>query len=566
MSRRRGGQPSSRTVRLVLLGLVSGLFAMIALCCAGYSLIGRLAGGDEQATPVPESALVVAYSPEKAQVFQALTSRFNAQRLEADDGEPMQIQAVELDPEAMVNAVLEEETAFQAMVPDSSIWLGQLDQEWQEKTNSEAVAVGETVRFAVSPVVIAMWEDVAQQMGWPERAISWQDLLGRAQTDETFRWSHPSTASASGLLATLAEFYAGASKTRGLTIEDVQAQATLDYVAALEKTVRYYGEGDEPAIIERALREGPSFLDAFVVQEQMVVYFNTQRQSQPRLVAIYPEEGTLWQDHPLALLETGELTPLHRQVFAAFRDFLLSPESQQLVLSYGYRPADLSTPLDGPESPLTAENGVDWTEPKTTLQVPNASVIAVVRDVWWYTKRHTNVYLVVDTSGSMRGEKLGQAQVALDVFLDQIQGSEERVGLIQFATGVSTPVYLDELGNNRAALKKAVASLRAEGDTALVDGVYEAYRRLQDLGDAERINAIVVMTDGQENNSRMSLRQLVREMTQESRLPVVVFCIAYGGDADIDTLQTIAEPTGGQVREGDLETIRDLYKILSTYF
>jgi len=31
-------------------------------------------------------------------------------------------------------------------------------------------------------------------------------------------------------------------------------------------------------------------------------------------------------------------------------------------------------------------------------------------------------------------------------------------------------------------------------------------------------------------------------------------------------LRQIAEPTGGQVRSGDLETIRDLYKILSTYF
>jgi len=478
----------------------------------------------------------------------------------------MQIRAVELEPEAMVDAVLEERADFQAMVPDSSIWLAQLDDEWQAQRGSEAVAVGETVRFAVSPVVIAMWEDVARQMGWPERAIGWQDLLNRAQADEAFRWSHPSTGSASGLLATLAEFYAGAGKTRGLTIKDVQAQSTLDYVATLEKTVRFYGEGDEPAIIEQALREGHAFLDAFVVQEQMVVYFNMQRQNQPRLVAVYPVEGALWEDHPLALLETGELTPLQRQVFAQFRDFLLSSESQQLVLSYGYRPADLATPLDGPESPLTAENGVNWTEPKTTLQVPNASVIAVVRDVWWYTKRHTNVYLVVDTSGSMRGEKLGQAQVALDVFLDQIQGDAERVGLIQFATRVSTPVYLDELGNNRAALKNAIAGLRAEGDTALVDGVYEAYRRLQDLGDAERINAIVVMTDGQENNSRMSQRQLVREMTQEQGVPVVVFCIAYGRDADIGTLQAIAEPTGGQVREGDLETIRDLYKILSTYF
>ncbi len=48
--------------------------------------------------------------------------------------------------------------------------------------------------------------------------------------------------------------------------------------------------------------------------------------------------------------------------------------------------------------------------------------------------------------------------------------------------------------------------------------------------------------------------------------PVVVFCIAYGQDADMDTLRKIAEPSGGQVYVGDLETIRDLYKILSTYF
>jgi hypothetical protein len=34
----------------------------------------------------------------------------------------------------------------------------------------------------------------------------------------------------------------------------------------------------------------------------------------------------------------------------------------------------------------------------------------------------------------------------------------------------------------------------------------------------------------------------------------------------MDTLRWIAEPTGGQVRQGDPDTILDLYKILSTYF
>ena len=442
---------------------------------------------------------------------------------------------------------------------------GQLDRAWFDKAGSEAV--GETTRYAVSPVVIAMWEELAREMGWPDQPISWQDLLDRAQADPDFRWSHPSTSSASGLLATLAEFYAGAGKTRGLTIEDVTAQETLDYVAALEKTVRYYGEGDEPAIIASALQEGRGFLDAFVVQEQMVTHYNTHRgEGQERLVAVHPAEGALWEDHPLALLETGDLTPLQRQTFAQFRDYLLSPEAQQLVLGHGYRPADLSIPLDGPGSPLTAQNGVDPSEPKTSLQVPNASIIEVVRDVWWYTKRHTNVYLVVDTSGSMEGEKLAQAQEALRAFLDQIRGDQERVGLIEFASGVNSVVALDELGRSRTALELAVDGLEAEGDTALLDAVFIAQQQLEELGDAERINAIVVMTDGRENNSWISLRNLVNELRKDSGVPVVVFAIAYGQDADMDVLRIIAESSGGQVREGDLETIEDLYKVLSTYF
>ena len=570
MSRRVQRRSSSTNVGVGLVLLVVGLGLVMALCCGTYGLLNKLVGGSDGgalATPVPKSALVVAYSPEKETVFKALVDKFNEQGFQTADGQKMRVEAIRLDPESMVNAVLDGSATFQALTPDSAVWLGQLDKEWSEKQGTDSMAVGETVRYAVSPVVIATWEGLAREMGWPDRSISWQDLLTRAQTDPNFRWSHPSTSSASGLLATLAEFYAGAGKTRGLTIDDVQAQKTLDYVAALEKTVQYYGEGNEPAIIEQALKEGRNFLDAFVVQEQMVIYFNTHRPSgQERLVALYPVEGALWEDHPLALLETATLTPLQRQSFAQLRDYLLSSDSQRVILSHGYRPADLAIPLNAPDSLLTAENGVNPAEPKTALQVPNASVIQVVRDVWWYTKRHTNVYLVADTSGSMSGKKLAQAREALRVFLDQIQGDQERVGLVQFSSSVNTVVYLDELGRNRAALESAVNELAAGGDTALLDAVREAYRRLQELGDTERINAIVVMTDGQENASSIGLDGLLREFKKKSAVQVVVFCIAYGDDADMATLQNIAKPTGGQVYKGDLETIRELYKILSTYF
>lgn len=576
MSRRYSSQrrsSSSGSVGWVLAALVVGLFAIIGLCCGAYTLVGKLFSGEATAEPTsrPEPAtLTVAYSPEKEQTFTELVRRFNDQGLKTPDGLPMTIETVQLAPEAMVSAVLTGTAAFQAMSPDSTLWLGQLDEAWNKKFGTDdlnAAVVGETVRYGISPVVIAMWENVAREMGWPDRPIGWQDLLVRAQSDSSFRWSHPSTSSASGMLATLAMFYAGSGKTRGLTIEDAQAQATLDYVAALEKTVQYYGEGDEPALIDRALKEERSFLDAFVVQEQMAVYYNTHRSSgQERLVAVYPAEGVLWEDHPLALLETRDLTLPQRQTFASFRDFVLSPESQQFILSQGYRPAEPSISLTDPASLLTADNGVNPAEPKTALQVPNAAVVEVVHNVWWYTKRHTNVYLVVDTSGSMRGEKLDQAQVALGVFLNEIKGDLERVGMVQFSSTVYNVIYLDELSDNRQVLQAAIDNLEAGGDTALLDAVSEAFTRLQKEGDPERINAIVAMTDGRENNSYTSLRTLLNQIKRESTVPVIVFCIAYGDDADLDMLQSIAEPTGGQVLQGDPETIRQLYKILSSYF
>ncbi|MGA9347244.1 MAG: VWA domain-containing protein [Anaerolineae bacterium] len=565
---RRKRDPRSPIWVILLVAFVI-LIVICASCAVLYRAVTNLIPSSEQLLPseAPPSGatLTVAYSPEKEALFEELVSRFNAQKLKTDQGESMTVRAVELEPEAMIEGALAGD--YQAISPDSSIWLDQLDRGWMGQTGGESPLVGETLRYAVSPVVIAVWEDVARSFGYPESDVGWGDILAKAQSDPSFRWSHPSTTSASGLLATLAEFYAGAGKTRGLTIEDTQHQVTLDYVGAIEKTVRYYGEG-EWAVVQQVLEKGPAYLDAFVCQEQLVIYFNSQADAPGRLVAIYPVEGSLWEDHPLALLETPELTDEQRLVFGHFRDYLASQEAQMLILSYGYRPADLSIPLDDPSSPIKPENGVNPAQPQTTLQVPSPAVVEVVKDAWWYTKRHTNVYLVVDTSGSMRGEKLDNAQEALRVFLDQIKGDMEQVGLVEFSTQVNNIIPLDELSQNRADLAATIDELEAGGDTALLDAINAAYVRLQQLNDSERINAIVAMTDGRENHSSIGLGELTQTMQagNERGVPIVVFCIAYGDDADYRTLEALAEATNGQVRKGDLESIRQLYKILSTYF
>jgi Ca-activated chloride channel family protein len=286
-------------------------------------------------------------------------------------------------------------------------------------------------------------------------------------------------------------------------------------------------------------------------------------------VAIYPVEGTLWEDHPLTLLETDDLTDQQRATYQRFVAYLRSRETQVAVLSGGYRPTDLGIALDAVESPLTLENGTDIAQPQTVLQMPVPSVTQAVRDAWWITKRNTNVYLVVDVSGSMGDEgKLINAQKALRVFMEQIVGDSERVGLIEFSTTAIEAVPLQELAQNRAQINATIDRLQAEGDTALLDAVDLGYQRLQALGDTERINALVVMTDGRENHSRIGLETMVERIKSgnQTGVPIIILAIGYGNDADEGTMRALAESSGGQYYAGDLDTIRRLYKILSTYF
>jgi len=190
-----------------------------------------------------------------------------------------------------------------------------------------------------------------------------------------------------------------------------------------------------------------------------------------------------------------------------------------------------------------------------------------VQNAWAAAKRRTNVILVVDTSGSMKGDKLTNMQAALRTFLAQIPSDQERIGLVEFNSTVTSIIELDTLAKNRGALTREVDGLQANGNTAFLDAVRTAYRRLQQTGDPERINAIVAMTDGRENASRVTLQQLADEMrASNQKTPIIVFSVAYGSDADMKVLDTLAKASGGQVRTGTPETIRELYKILSSYF
>ena len=69
--------------------------------------------------------------------MRTLAETFNAQKQKTPDRQAMAVQLVEVTPEEMVNQALAGGGGFQALTPDSSLWLDQLNNRWAQSQATE---------------------------------------------------------------------------------------------------------------------------------------------------------------------------------------------------------------------------------------------------------------------------------------------------------------------------------------------------------------------------------------------------------------------------------------------
>jgi Ca-activated chloride channel family protein len=132
--------------------------------------------------------------------------------------------------------------------------------------------------------------------------------------------------------------------------------------------------------------------------------------------------------------------------------------------------------------------------------------------------------IVMDTSGSMAGEKMSAAQDAVRRFLDELLGPQDEVFLMRFDSQVSVLSHWTE---NRAAVSRMVGSIRPAGGTALYDAVSDAIP-LGEQG-TRRKKALVLLSDGNDQNSRTDV-DTVQQQIRESELLVYAIGIDTQGE------------------------------------
>jgi Ca-activated chloride channel family protein len=469
----------------------------------------------------------------------------------------------------------------------------------------------------LTPLVIAMPRKMADALGYPAKPVGFKDIVALAKDPAGWaKFGHPEwgafrlgktnpNLSTSGLNFTIAEHYAATGTSRDLSAEELDRPDVNQFVTDVESSVVHYGDTTLTFLNNwyRADARGTAltYTSAVAVEEKSVIDYNsgnpdgelspgeTPRPPREPLVAIYPSEGTLFSDSPFVIVDAPWVSPVQKQGAELFRTFVLLPDNQRKVLQSGFRPGNTQVPL---ATPIIAANGVDPTQPQAVLDVPKPDVLVKILDKWATQRKTARVMLVMDVSGSMGDEanpttketKLDLAKRAAISALDQFKDDDE-VGLRIFSTGLdrndANVQWLDLLpvspiGAQREGLRNKIRDLVPVHGTPLYDVTASAYTAMTDGFDAKKINAVVLLTDGKNEDGTKSddaaqLSGLLQELQVGSEgadtRPVRIFPIAYGKDADMVTLRQIAEATAGAVYDAsNPNTIEQVFTAVVSNF
>ncbi|HVL66602.1 MAG TPA: VWA domain-containing protein [Vicinamibacterales bacterium] len=143
--------------------------------------------------------------------------------------------------------------------------------------------------------------------------------------------------------------------------------------------------------------------------------------------------------------------------------------------------------------------------------------------------------IILDTSGSMSGEKMHAAKEALNRFLLDLLREDDEVFLYRFD---SSPELVHEWTTDRRRVSRALDRIQAKGGTAMYDAVAEAIPLAQ--AGRHRKKALVIISDGNDTSSRTPVDALKAQIRETE-----VLVYAIGIDAQVPTEEPFRRLIGG---------------------
>ncbi|GAA6524360.1 substrate-binding domain-containing protein [Intrasporangium sp. DVR] len=435
---------------------------------------------------------------------------------QADPSSPcVDYQVISRKPiEAMIGLGKGQPNRPDGWIPDSPLWVQKVNQAAQ--LNAKVATP-----FAESPLVIAMDPTAASQL---EGQPAWLELVA---SDSPIRLSDPRSTTA-GML-TLSTTLPLLSKEQGRVI--------------IPKLAQQMAASDDQLFATYTTE--PAKASAFPTSEAALAEHNRVNPDK-KMVSVIPAEGTPAFEYSLINVSTN---PAKAQGIEALRAFLRSEDAAKTLASFGLR--STAVPVTLPTPP----GSIGDIKPGST---PNAAQVTAAIDVWQAATTSFQLLSVFDVSGSMNEEvgnttRVKITQEAAGIALNALPRST-KLGLWVFSSDKGggrdykelVPIGLLSEDAHRAKMAVAATSLskEVEGWTGLYDTIWAAYSKVKASYDPTRVNAVVILTDGKNEDpgGGLSLEQLlarIKEATDPKR-PIAITTIGIGPGVDADSLRKIS--------------------------
>ena len=420
-------------------------------------------------------------------------------------------------------------------------------------------------KIMLSPVVLGVKEAQARAWGWVDNPeLSWREIAAKAERGD-LRYAMTNPASSNSGFTALMGVVAALSGTDAVAVgvSDANRDAVQGFFRGQALT-----SGSSGWLADAYVREQEQ-LDGIINYESVLMELNESGRLREPLYLLYPKEGIVTADYPLILLN-GEKRAAYDKLVA----YLRSPEVQERIMTETLR------------RPAVPQVDLSNAFPKNILvELPFPGSLEVIDSILYSYLNEVRVpshaFFVLDVSGSMAGERLGQLQSALRNLtgLDESLTGQfarfsdrERLTLLTFSSGVTdVQDFSLSAGAEREAqierIRSYVGGLNADGGTAIFSALQAAYT-LAEVAyetDPDRYYSVVLMSDGENNEgvTEGALLDFHRSLPETTR-SIKTFPILFG-EADQGSLETVAEETGGRLFDGRGEDLSAVFKQIRGY-
>jgi Ca-activated chloride channel family protein len=268
--------------------------------------------------------------------------------------------------------------------PASSIWLPFLNTKWSELTGEASIVdFNETIRIIYSPIVIATWESFNHTYNI-KGFSDLHNLNLNPSIDVKMAHTDPRLSNSGFMSVIMAVSAASGTTSENLTMNDLTNTNYQQWLKDFESSAIMYGKSTG-FLASYMKTQGPSELNVAFLYENLIRDISSTAEG-GKIIAIYPEEGTLYSDHPFCILNANWITPDQRMVANAFLDYLNQTSTIESAMEYGFRPIDTSIPLD-PEVFNYENNGIAFEINVPELNAPkDGTVLLKIPDLWLLCK------------------------------------------------------------------------------------------------------------------------------------------------------------------------------------